>query len=774
MRAEDRWPGQNYDDAERTNTVAGLRGREPNMVASRPPLSGLPQPKPIDVDYTEIPTDDGGVIIRFGGVELLRDSGNEEYESDFDENLAESMSDSDLNEVAQELLEGIEADIVSRAVWMANYEVGMTILGIEQKRPKSEATGEGVSVVDHPLLMEACILYQANASAELMPASGPVKIDNGSNETAITDLDATTLEKDMNQYLTVHRPEYVPDTERMLFQQGFGGNGFKKLFHCPIRRAPVSDAIMPGDLIVNNTATSLENCGRKTHRIKMRPSVMKRMQFVGAYRDVELQMPVEDITGIERKTKLIQGTKVTNDRQQDVDYTVYECSCEVDMPGDRHKSKGKETGLPRPYIVTIERDTRQILEIRRNWVEEDELFTERRRFVAYQFVPMFGFYASGLLTILGNTTSALTAGWRIMLDKGMFSNFPGGMYLKNGARQTTNNFRAAPGEFVPVDGGGSDDIRKVVQAYPYSEPGPSTQAFFAHVEETGQRVGGAASVPVAEGKADTPVGTMLAALEQTAKMVSAVHRRSHTAQSLEFQILLELIREKPDDFVKFFKRDGFWTVDRLTQALDNYSLIPRADPNTPTHMHRLLKMMALKQLQQLSPDLYDARKVDEIILRSLGFDDPQEFFAAPAAPGAMPPDPTMAVAQLMAQTKQAEIQSKQQIEMGKGQLTLTTTQQKIQAAADLQREKLAAADKLAQDRESAATERELLKMGMQHESQQADHAHEQQASTMDRLHERQMGATDQQHQANESDAARKNAVQLAKMKPKPAPGKPKK
>jgi hypothetical protein len=455
---------------------------------------------------------------------------------------------------------------------MANYERGMSILGIELKQPKAEATGEGVSVVDHPLLLEACSLYQSNACAEELPARGPVKIDNGGQSTAITDQDADQLEKDFNKYLTVHRPEYYPDTERMIFQRGFGGMGFKKIFHCPLRRAPVSDTVNGGDFIVSNNATSLENAGRKTHRIKMRPAVMKRMQFVGAYRDVDLQTPTDDLTGIERKTRQIQGIKPQTDLQRDTEFTVYETCVELDMPGDRHTERGKPTGLMRPYIVAIERDSRQVLEIRRNWIDGDDLFTERRRFVASGFLPMFGFYATGLLGVLGNSTSALTAGWRIMCDRGMFANFPGGMYAKNGDRQLDNNFRAAPGEFVPVDISGFDDIRKVVAPYPYSEPGPASQAFFKGIEETAQRVGGAASIPVAEGKADTPVGTMLAALEQTAKMISAVHRRSHAAQSLEFQTLLERIREKPEDFVKYFQADGFWTVERLTNALDNAAI----------------------------------------------------------------------------------------------------------------------------------------------------------------------------------------------------------
>lgn len=789
MRPEEQWPGREGDDNPR-HGIASLTGRAPRLATQdgQRVLPGLPKPQPIDAEWTEIPLADGSVVIRMGGPELLNAGDDEDeqtgtYDADFYANLAEAMDEAELAEVAEELLEGIEADIQSRTVWMANYERGMVVLGLEQKQPKAEATGEGVSVVDHPLLLEATILYQSNASAELLPAAGPVKIDNGGHANAITDEDAKQLEKDMNQYLTVHRPEYVPDTERMIYQQGFGGLGVKKIFHCPLRRAPVSDAIAPGDFIVSNTATSLDNCGRKTHRIKMRPAVMKRMQYVGAYRDIDLQTPVEDITGIERKTAQVHGIKPNTDRQQDVDYTLYETVAEIDLPGDRHKERGKETGLPRPYIVTIEKDTRQILEIRRNWVDGDELFTERRRFSIYPFVPMFGFYPSGLLTILGNTTSALTAGWRIMLDKGMFSNFPGGMYAVNGDRQMDNNFRAAPGEFAKVDISGFDDIRKVVAPYPYTEPGAATQAFFEKVETTGQRVGGAASIPVAEGKADAPVGTVLAALEQTYKMLSAVHRRSHQGQAVEFQVLLELIREKPEDFVKYFERDGFWTVSRLMRAIDNWSLIPRADPNTPTQMHRLIKMMAVKQLQQLAPEQYDGRKVDELILRTIGIDDPQELMVPPAAPGAMPPDPTLAVAGIVAQTEALKAQSKERIEAGKGQLKMIELQTKQQTEVqklENQRADIEAKLTIAREREAAATEREVFKAGVQMETQQADQAH--QAETMmaghqheaeqasgDREFQHAQGEADREHQSTEGEASRKQAVQLAKMKPKPKP-----
>jgi hypothetical protein len=768
MRAEEQWPGRDFDDRP-NGGVARLTGRTTGLTEPAVMPRGMQPPnEPIDTDFQEIPTPDGGVIIRFGGPELLTvDDDEPAVDDDFYENLALAMDASDLAIVAEELLEGIEADKQSRSVWMADIERGMSVLGLQLKQPRAEATGEGVSQVDHPLLLEATILHQSNACAELLPSAGPVKIDNGGHATAITDLEAKQLEKDFNQYLTVHRPEYVPDTERMLYQQGFAGMGFKKIFHCPLRRAVVSDAIAPGDFIVSNTATSLFNCGRKTHRIKMRPAVMKRMQYIGAYRDVDLQQPTDDVTGIERKTASIQGINPNTQRVEDTDFTVYECACEIDMPGDRHMEKGKATGLPRPYIVTIEKDSRQILEIRRNWVDGDDLFTERRRFVDYPFVPMFGFYASGLLNILGNTNSALTAGWRIMVDAGMFGNFPGGMYLKNGDRQTDNNFRAAPGEFAPVDGGGADDIRKVVAPYPYREPGPATQAFFKDVSETGQRVGGTANIPVAEGKADAPVGTTLAALEQVAKMVSAVHRRSHQSQSLEFQIMLELIREKPDDFVKFFQRDGFWTVERLTKALNNWSLIPRADPNTPTQMHRIIKAMGLKQLEMASPDRYDGKKVDAHVMRTaLSIDDPEEFFAPPAPPGALPPDPTLAVAGIVAQTEQMKAQSKERIEGQKAQLKVVELKTKEQIEAGklkLGEQKIEADLIKAGEKETATTEREIMKASIQLEDKAADRDH--QASQSD---------ADREHQTKEGDKGRQSSEKLAKMKPKPTGGGSKK
>jgi hypothetical protein len=266
---------------------------------------------------------------------------------------------------------------------------------------------------------------------------------------------------------------------------------------------------------------------------------------------------------------------------------------------------------------------------------------------------------------------------------------------------------------------------------------------------------------------------MLAALEQVSKMLSAVHRRSHQAQSVEFQVLLELIREKPEDFVKFFEKDGFWTVERLRRAMDNWALIPRADPNTPTQMHRIIKMMALKQLEQLSPDRYNGRAIDERILRVLGIDDPQELFAPPAAPGALPPDPTLAVAGIVRDTKMAEIQARQQAEAGKAQLKLVEIKSKEQIEAEkraIDAQKIAATLALGSDKEEQTNVRTVYEAEQTAAREtEARESAERQAAEDRTSAERQ--AAESRTSAEKVAADRnKTTIDSVKLRPKPAPG----
>lgn len=468
---------------------------------------------------------------------------------------------------------------------------------------------------------------------------------------------AAALEKDFNHYLTVTASEYVPDTDRMLFYVGFGGDGFKKVYNCPLRRRPVSESVDAEDIIVSNAATDLKNCIRVTHKIRMRPAVLRRMQILGSYRDVPLQTPniSSTVTPVEEKKAEIQGTQPRPQRPEDGSYTVYECYCELDIDEfapERFKGKG----LPLPYIVTIEEQSREILEIRRNWKESDEQCLARHRFVQFPFIRGLGFYGLGYIHILGNLTMALTAAYRLMLDNGMFANFPGMLGAKGIGRQNSSQIRVPPGGVALMDIGALDDIRKAFMQLPYKEVGPSFAAFIKNMEEQAQRLGQTANITVGEGKQDAPVGTTLALIEQATKMVDSVHKRLHAAQAEEFGLLKECFREDPEAFWRHNPTPAMpWQQEQFLKALDTYGLVPVSDPNNPTSLHRIAKAAALKELQKAAPTLYDPYKVDRKVMTIVGLDAEDTMNQAPANP---PPDPRFeAIRQkAAAQERQATIQ----------------------------------------------------------------------------------------------------------------------
>jgi len=629
----------------------------------------------IDEDKPSVDTDDKGNILRIehpdGSISISLNGkgigGDEETEAErakeWFRNLVEDIDEGELTKISDELMRGIRDDIESRREWIEDRAQGIKLLGLKIEIPGLQgatdgAPVEGMSKIRHPLLLEAVLRFQANARSEMLPTDGPVKIRNDSVASTIEqDALGNALEKDLNHYLTAVASEYYPDTDRMLLMLGFGGSAFKKVYFCPLRNRPVSESVDADDLIVNNGATDLRNAKRVTHRTTMRPSTVKRLQILGVYRDVDLSTPkAVDLDSVQREKNAQQGITQETFNPEDRDREIYECYCELDIGGFEHKYKGKESGLEIPYRVTIDVSTKEILSIVRNYDEDDaELPTARQNFVKYTFVPGMGFYDLGLLHILGNTTNALTAAWREMLDAGMYANFPGFLMADTGARQNTNIFRVPPGGGALVKTGGLP-INQAIMPLPYKDVGGGLMNLADNMAQTGARVGGTAEMAVGEGRADAPVGTTLAMIEQATKILNAVHKRMHSAQAEEFQLLARCFKENPESFWQRKGKPSYpWSEQTFVQALNDCELIPQADPNTSSHTQRLMKIMALKQLQSASPSMYDPIAIDTAALKAIGWSNPEQFLAPQNAQQRPPPE--LIQAQAMMQTNQMKAQA---------------------------------------------------------------------------------------------------------------------
>ena len=622
---------------------------------------------------------DGSIEFSLDGSPLETAKKSSRKERWFD-NLVEDISQNELSRISEELMKGVEGDLKSRQEWIEDRAQGIKLLGLKVEIPglagaADGAPVEGMSRVRHPLLLEAVLRFQANARSELLPTDGPVKIrEDNNNATDESDELANDLESDLNHYLTSTAREYYPDTDRMLLMLGFGGTAFKKVYFCPLRNRPVSESIDADDLIVNNSATDLYNATRITHRIYMRPSTVKRMQIIGAYRDIDLSQAKQiKLDAAQREKKAQQGiSEGGTENPDDRDREIYECYCELEIKGFEHRRDGEETGLEIPYRVTIDVSSHEILSIVRNYDEDTKDLPEpRQSFVKYTFVPGMGFYDIGLLHILGNTTNALTAAWREMLDAGMYANFPGFLYSDAGARQNTNIFRIPPGGGALIKTGGAP-IQDAVMPLPYKDVGPGLMSLVESINQTGMRVGGTAEQAVGEGKQDAPVGTTIALIDQATKILSSVHKRMHNAQSEEFELLVRCFRENPESFWQKNRRPARkWDEETFIRAVNQIDLVPQADPNTASQTQRLMKVMALKQLQAANPAMYDPIAVDRAAMQAIGWSNPEQFMVPPESLGQQ--------SNPEAQAKMAELQIKKQdadtrLMLAKGKVALDGAQ----------------------------------------------------------------------------------------------------
>lgn len=636
-------------------------GLNPNIRLSGP--DDEPKRSPVDIIVTEseggdVPEfDDNGAIVKIkhadGSVTVSLDGKpiNEDRvnrKTGWFDNLAEDIDEGELNRIAEDLMRGIDEDERSRTEWLEARANGLKLMGLQVEVPGQQGAAdgapvEGMSKVRHPLLQEAVLRGASVARSELLPTDGPVKIRNDDNTgSPQEDQMANALEQDSNHYLTVTASEYYPDTDRMLLMLFFGGTAFKKGYYCVIRNRPVIESVDAADLIVNNQATDLKNAIRITHRSIVPQNVIRRLQLLGEYRDITLHDPLQvKMNAVDEQKAAQQGIQKGDfARPEDRSREIYECYCNLDVIGYEHKWKGKVSGLEIPYRVVIDVSSRKILSVVRNYDEETKQLPEARiPFVKYTYVPGFGFYDIGLVHILANTTNALTAVWRELLDAGMYACFPGALIDKGASRQNSNILRIPPGGTAQIDTMGRP-ISEIVAPLPYKEPSPALMALAQEMASTGMRVGGTAEQMVGEGKQDAQTGAVLAIIEQQTVVKDSVHKRLHAAQCEEFQLLFRLFREHPKSFWQANKKPANkWDEKMFLEALDNYELVPQADPNTSSQTARIMKFMGLKTLASQSPSMYNPIAIDTAIIQDvLKIANPQQFFAPPAAMGRPTPD----------------------------------------------------------------------------------------------------------------------------------------
>lgn len=713
-------------------------------------------PEELEIDHSKdlitVEFPDGSVSINLAP--LTQGGGDS---SKHGENLALHVDAGALAQVADELLRLIEEDLRKQDQRLKDIEKGIDLLGIKLEEPRTEPNDEGMSVVKHPLLLEAILRFQANARGELLPVDGPVKVRNDGSNTRLMDSIANALEQDFNHYLTVGAPEFYPDTDRMFFSLGHGGEAYKKVYQHPLKRRPVSETIDRKDLILSDGAVSLETCKRITHRSRMSQSTIKRMQMVGAWRDApNLSLMTLDFNPVEQKLADISGVDLSTslDPKQN-DPEIYECYCELDLPGFENKD-----GLPLPYRVTINKESRDVYEIRRWWDEDDETFTRKEAFVEYVFVPAFDGLNLGLLHILGNANRALTAAWRIALDNGMYANFPGGVMARGTGKQQTTNIRVAPGQVAPIDADGVP-LKDAFLPLPYRDVTAGFLGVINNIEQTSQRVGGTAETATGEGRSDAPVGTTIAMIEQATKVLNAVHKRMHSAQQKEFKLLKELFKQDPE---ALWRCNNAPQLDKqkVVAALNDADIVPVADPNTSSQTLRIQKAIAIKTLAAQSPQLYDMAAVDRRVLEMVGIEDIDELFTKvpPQMPG---PDPAKIVdsqaKMITAQSKAAETQAK--IQAGHFEQQGDNPAELEVKAIDA---KTRAADSQADNLNRAADRDAKLRMEqMKLERERLIHSQDRETQGREHQHDMLMEAAKQQHPIGQAEADRKHEQQMQKL-----------
>jgi len=561
------------------------------------------------------------VTLDDGSMEITIQPGKDN-DDEFNANLAEDMDEGQLTELSGDLVGEYDADINSRKDWLTTYVDGLELLGL--KVEDRTEPWPGACNVYHPLMTEALVKFQAETMMETFPAAGPVKTVIVGKQTREKEDAAERVKDDMNYQLTDMMPEYRPEHERMLWGLGLSGNAFKKVYYDPNIERQVSMYVPAEDIVVPYGASNLETAERVTHVMRKTKNELHKLQVAGFYRDVDLGEPFLDIDEAEKKIAEKLGFNPTEDDR----YKILEMHVNIDL-----ENGDSEDGIALPYVVTIEKGTGTILAVRRNWNPDDKLKAKRQHFVHYGYIPGFGFYCFGLIHLIGAFAKSGTMILRQLVDAGTLSNLPGGLKSR-GLRIKGDDTPISPGEFRDVDVP-SGAIRDNILMIPYKEPSQVLNQLMNQIIEEGRRFASAADMKVSDMSANSPVGTTLAILERTLKVMSAVQARIYYAMKQEFKLLKGIIRDYTPTEYSYEPEVG----DRRAKQsdYDNVDVIPVSDPNAATMSQKVVQYQAVMQMAQQYPQIYDLPELNKQMLEVLGIKNIGKLI--PSADDQKPKDP---------------------------------------------------------------------------------------------------------------------------------------
>ena len=589
--------------------------------------AGIPaqalEAEPIEIEIE----DPEEVRIGIGGMEIEITKDETEGE-EFDANLAEFMDERELQSLAEELIDEYDKDNRDRKEWIQTYVDGLKLLGL--KYEERTEPWQGACGVFHPMLTESVVRFQSEAMMETFPAQGPVKTQIIGKDTVEIQEASARVREDMNYQLTEVMQEYRPEHEKLLWSLPLAGSAFKKVYYDPVLGRQAAVFVPAEDIVVPYGASSLERAERITHVMRKTENEIRKLQEDGFYRDIDLGEPNHEIDEIEKQKAEEMGLSAVQDDR----YRVLEMNVDLDLAGFEHKNKkGEPTGIALPYIVTLERGTRKILAIRRNWYEDDRLHLKRQHFVHYQYIPGFGFYGYGLIHLIGGYAKSATMLIRQLVDAGTLSNLPGGLKAR-GLRIKGDDTPIAPGEFRDVDVP-SGSIRDNILPLPYKEPSQVLLTLLNQIIAEGRAFASSGDMKVSDMSSQAPVGTTLAILERTLKVMTAVQSRLHYAMKQEFKLLKAIIADYTPEEYTYEPIEGSRRAKK--SDYDAVDVIPVSDPNAATMAQKIVQYQAVLQLAQSAPQLYNLPMLHRQMIEVLGIKNAAKL--VPVEDDAVPTDP---------------------------------------------------------------------------------------------------------------------------------------